>query len=400
MKINIKRKKYLDQIRPFYGKQLIKVITGQRRVGKSFFLLQLMEELKEVLPKNNTIYIDKEKHEFDHIKNHTDLITYVNQHSSKKMNCLFIDEVQEIKNFEKALRSLLSDGNFDIYCSGSNSNMFSSEIATYLSGRQILVSVHSLSYPEFLMFHKLKKGKESLMQYLKTGGLPYLIHLTNDEEIWFDYLKNIRDTIIYRDIIARYNVRDTAFLENLVYYIADNIGNIVSANRISDYMKSQKNFKATSIIINYLKYFSEACFVNETKRAEIQGKKIFESGCKYYFEDLGIRNSITGFKPEDIGKIIENAVYNHLRYLNYKVNVGKHQDKEIDFICEKDGNIKYIQVTYLLQNKNVTEREFGNLLKIQDNYPKYVISMDDFKFTASNKGVIHLRLEDFLLSDF
>lgn len=392
----LKREKYLEKIRPYYKKQLIKVLTGQRRVGKTYMLYQVRAELIKLYPGANIIFIDKEKYEFDGIGSYKDLIHYVKTHTSQGTNFLFIDEVQEIQEFEKALRSLLSDGRYDIYCTGSNSHLFSGELSSYLSGRQIEIRIQSLSYPEFFLFHKLKKNNESLMQFIKYGGLPYLIHLPKNDEIIFDYLKNIYATILFRDIVGRYGIRDIAFLERLIKYIADNTGNIFSANRIADYLKSQKSSKTVSVIINYMKYLEQGYFISSVKRKNIQGKKIFGAGEKHYFEDIGIRNVIGGYKASDIGKILENIVYNHLCFLGYKVFIGIDSDKEIDFIAEKNNEISYFQVTYMLSTEQVVEREFGNLLKIRDNYPKYVISMDDFPVSTSYKGIKHVKLLDFL----
>ena len=391
-----KREKCLEKIRPYYNKQLIKALTGQRRVGKSYMLHQIRDELHKSNPGAKIIFIDKEKYEFDDIRTYKDLMHYVKAHTSKGMNYLFIDEVQEIQEFEKALRSLLSTGKYDIYCTGSNSALLSGELSTYLSGRQIEIRIQSLSYPEFLLFHKLKKGAESLSLYIKYGGLPYLIHLPKKDEIIFDYLKNIYATILFRDIVGRYGVRDIAFLERLIKYIADNTGSIFSANRIAAYLKSQQSTKTVSVIINYLKYLEQAYFISSVKRKDIQGKKIFETGEKYYFEDIGLRNIIGGYKASDIGKILENLVYNHLCFRGYEVFIGKDNDKEIDFVAEKNNEISYFQVAYMLSSEQVVEREFGNLLKIRDHYPEYVISMDDFPVTTSYKGIKHLKLIDFL----
>lgn len=395
----IKREKYLSRIRPYYNKPLIKVITGQRRVGKSYMLKQIEAELKIINPTAKFIIIDKEKFEFDDIKTYVQLFEYVKSNSTINTNYLFIDEVQEIEQYEKALRSLLTDGNFDIYCTGSNSHVFSGELATLLSGRQVEIRIHGLSFCEFLQFHELNKSRESLMRYLKHGGMPYLIHVPVDDEMVFDYLKNIYASILYRDIVSRNQIRDTSFLENLLRYLADNTGSIVSANKISDYLKSQQNNKTTSVIINYINYLEKAYFISAAKRQDIQGKRIFESGEKYFFEDIGLRNAVGGYKPADISKVLENVVYNHLIYWGFSVCVGKSINKEIDFIAGRNGEFIYVQVAYLLANESVIEREFGNLLEIRDNYPKFVVSMDDFPAITSYKGIKHLHLLDFLSLD-
>lgn len=394
--MNYRRKKYHQQIEPYINKQLIKAITGQRRVGKSYFLKQVKDDLYQKFPESKIIFIDKGKYDFDSITDYHNLLAYVKENSNDKMNYLLIDEVQEIYGFEKALRSLLSDGNYDIYCTGSNSSVFSGELATYLSGRQVEIKMHSLSFQEFQEFHKLSGNIESLNLYLKYGGLPYLINLPRNDEIIFDYLKNIYATILFRDVISRHKIRDIPFLENIMQYLADNTGSITSANKVADYMKSQKNSKSVPVIINYIDYIKQAYFIMGVRRQEIQGKKIFESGEKFYFTDLGLRNSIVGYRPNDIGKVIENIVFNHLQYLGYSVHVGKNVQKEIDFIAKKNNEYVYIQVAYLLSDQKVIDREFGNLKQIPDNYPKYVITMDEFLVTATYQGIKHFTLLDFL----
>lgn len=394
--IIVKRQTYLEKLKVYYNKPLIKVITGQRRVGKSYLLLQIKEEILSKNPDANILFIDKEKFEFDDIRTYRDLIKYTKSKRSKAMNYLMIDEVQEIEDFEKALRSLLSDGNFDIYCTGSNSNIFSGKLASLLGGRQIEIRIHGLSFTEFLEFHGFKNNHEALSLYLKYGGLPYLMHLPKNDEVIFDYLKNIYATILYRDVVTRHQIRDTEFLDNLISYLADNTGNIFSANNIASYLKNQKSNKTVSVIINYLDFLEQAYFISSVKRKEIKGKKIFEFGEKVYFEDIGLRNSINGFNPSDMGKTIETVVYNHLCISGYKVFIGKDGEKEIDFIAEKKGDTQYFQVAWKIPSEKVLTREFGNLMKIPDNYPKYVISMDDIPASDSYKGIKHIHLKDFL----
>jgi len=393
---NIKRPIYLKRVRPFYNKQLIKILTGQRRVGKSKLLQQINDELKNIYPTGNFIYIDKEKFDFDDITDYKSLIYFVKQKSSSQMNFLFIDEVQEIDEFEKALRSLLSEENYDIYCTGSNAQIFSSKIATYLSGRQIEIEVHSLSYLEFLEFHKLKESQKSLNTFLKHGGLPYLIHLPKNDKIISDYLSNVLSTVLYRDVIGRNQIRDVAFLNNLLKFTADNTGSLLSAGNISKYLKSQKTSKSVSVVIKYINFLIDAHIINRSSRMDIQGLKIFETGEKFYFEDIGLRNIIIGYKAQDINKIIENVVYNHLRINAYDVFTGKSGNKEIDFIAQKNNERIYIQVAYKLSSEKVINREFGNLDEIKDHFPKYVISTDDFPINNSYKGIKHITLRRFL----
>lgn len=396
---NYKREFYLQKIRPFVNKQLIKVLTGQRRVGKSYILQQIKDEIITANPNANIIFINLEKLEFSHIQNYTQLSEFIQSKTKPENNYLFIDEIQDIQNFEKVLRSLVSESNFDIYCTGSNAKILSGELATYLSGRQIEIKIHPLSYLEFLDFYNKKKNFETLNSYMRFGGMPYMINLEDIDEVKNEYLQNIFNTIVFRDIVARYEIRDVSFLQNLINYVSDNVGSLVSANNINKFLKSQKINKTTQSIINYLEYFENSYSINKVKRIDLHGKKIFESGEKYYFEDLGIRNRIVGFNTADIHKIIENVVYNHLIFKGYKVFVGKMNDLEIDFVAEKNGETNYFQVAYLLKDELTIDREFGNLLKISDNYPKYVISFDTFNVPNTYKGIKHFLLIDFL-TDF
>jgi predicted AAA+ superfamily ATPase len=393
------RPKYHDQLLPFQGKQLIKVLTGQRRVGKSYILKQLIQQIEGEDKSANILYINKENMSFDSIKTASDLNDYVLNNTIQGVkNYIFIDEIQEIEQFEKAMRSLLLNPIYDLYCTGSNANMLSGELSTYLSGRYIEIPIYSLSYTEFLSFHKLDNTNVSLNQYLKYGGLPFLKHLELSDEIVYDYLKGVYNTVIYRDVIMRNEVRNTAFLENLIVFLADNIGQLFSAKKISDYLKSQQTNIATSQIIGYLNHLSAAYLIHKIKRMDIVGKKIFEIGEKYYFEDLGLRNAIFEYKQSDIAKIIENAVCNHLLYNDYELKIGQVGQNEIDFVGNRKGEIIYVQVCYLLHEQSTIDREFGNLEKIKDNYPKMVVSMDEFAGNTRN-GIQHIYLRDFLSMD-
>ena len=392
----IVRKKYLDKLIPFIGKQLIKVLTGQRRVGKSYVLKQVMIYISEIDSEANIIYINKEDLGFSGIQNAADLNGYILQKTKTgSKNYVCIDEIQEIEQFENALRSLLLNPHYDLYITGSNANLLSGELATYLSGRYIELEVLSLSYPEFLEFHVLQNTQDTMMMFLKYGGLPYLKHLELSDEIVFGYLKGIYSSIIYRDVIMRHEIRSSAFLENLVVFLANNIGQLFSAKKISDYLKSQKTNIATSQIIHYLSHLSNAFLIHKVPRYDIVGKRIFEVGDKFYFEDIGLRNAIFQYNVSDIGKIMENAVYHHLKYNDYDVKIGTVGSNEIDFVARRKGELLYVQVSYLLHDETTIAREFGNLEKIKDNYPKMVVSMDDFT-GDSYKGIQHIRLKDFL----
>ena len=397
MKKYNKRNKYMRIIKPFINKGLIKFIIGQRRVGKSYLMYQIMDEIKKINKRANIIYINKELYEYDEIRDYKDLMKYIKDKSNnKKKNYVFIDEIQDINKFEKALRSLQDNSKYDLYCTGSNANILSGELATYLSGRYINIPVYSLTYLEFLDFHKLESNEESLFKYIKYGGLPYLKNLVLDDEIVNNYLRSVFDTIILKDIVSRYNIRNVEFLRRLVLYLADNVGSLISANKIDDFLKSQKTDLSPNTILNYLEYLVSAFFIYRTSREDIIGKKIFEVNEKYYFNDLGLRHAILGYKQIDINKILENLVFNHLQTLGYQVRVGKLKDKEIDFVAEKKDSKIYVQVVYLLSSKKVKEREFGNLLEIKDNNPKYVVSMD-MGAGGQEKGIKHIKIIDFLL---
>ena len=393
----IYRVAYYKQIEPYIGdNKLIKVLIGQRRVGKSYILFQLMEEIKKRNPAMEILYINKEDYAFDFIKTYSDLIAYLKLKKKSKGNtCLFIDEVQDIQSFEKALRSLQASGIYDIYCTGSNASLLSGELATYLAGRYIQIRIYSLTYPEFLQFHKLKESAESFQKYIKFGGMPHLINLRNEERIYYEYLRNIIDSIVLRDVVSRFKVRNVGFLQDLIHFLADNIGSIVSAKRISDYLKSQKINLLPKSVLEYLYYLETVFFVEKVKRTEIGGRKIFEIGDKFYFEDLGMRHTLIPFQQKDIHKVLENLVYHHLRSKQFDVFIGKQGDREIDFVAERNGEKYYIQVAYLIPDEKTHEREFGNLLKIGDNFPKMVVSMDELA-GGQHKGIEHWSIRKFL----
>ncbi|MFW5761680.1 MAG: ATP-binding protein [Cyclobacteriaceae bacterium] len=392
----IQRKKYINRITPFINKNLVKVILGQRRVGKSYLLFQLMDFIKQSNPKASVIYINKEQAKFAHINDELDLLKFINSFGQESEKVyLFIDEVQDIRNFEKAVRSLLTDEKYDIYLTGSNATLLSGELSTFLAGRYIEIPLHSLAYQEFLIFHKLENNEYSLHKYIKYGGMPYLIHLELSDELVYEYLINIYNSIILRDIVSRYNIRNVAFLENLTRYLADNLGSLLSASRISNFLKSQQLNYSPKTIIEYLTYLENTFFVQKVRRANVQGRKIFEINDKFYFEDLGLRHSLIRFSIKDINKVMENLVYNHLIYCGYKVFVGQLGKKEIDFMGEKGNKKIYVQVSYQITDEKVHAREFGNLLEINDNHPKYVITMDQLA-GESYKGIEHFKLLNFL----
>lgn len=392
----IKRTYYLERIRPFMKKDVIKVLVGQRRVGKSYLLLQIIDELsRQGVRKSDIFYINKELHEFENIRDYRDLLQYLKQATKGRRSALFIDEIQDISRFELALRDLQASGRYDIYCTGSNADLLSGELATYLSGRYVEIMVYSLSYPEFMIFHKLENTEDTLLKYLKFGGLPYLINLNLNDAVVYDYLRSINNTILLKDVVARYNIRNVAFLERLVDYLADNTGSLVSAKKISDFLKSQKTNISPNIVLNYLSFLSDAFLIFKVRRSEIRGKRLFEINEKYYFQDCGLRHALVGYRLSDINKVLENIVYMHLRVSGYTITIGQIGSREVDFVCEKKGEKLYVQVAYLIPDKKAWDREFGNLLQIPDNYPKLVVSMD--KMTGGGeKGIRHMHVTQFL----
>ncbi|MDD3567230.1 MAG: ATP-binding protein [Bacteroidales bacterium] len=394
----INRPLYIEKIKPFIGKSLIKVLVGQRRVGKSYLLMQLKDLIKTKEPDTQIIYINKEQNEFSSIKNSDDLFSYINENvkGSGKV-ALFIDEIQDIESFEITLRDLATRNNYDIYCTGSNANLLSGELATFLSGRYIEIKVFGLCYAEFLVFNKISDTVDSFKEYMKLGGLPYMVNLSNEIQVAYEYLTSIYNTILLKDVVARFNIRNVKFLENLVAFLSDNLGSIVSSKKISEYLKSQRINISTQVVIDYLGYLESSFLIFKVKRTGIEGKKIFEIGEKYFFEDVGIRNAIVGYKATDIHKILENIVYLHLRMAGYSVTVGVEGKKEIDFIAQKAGDKIYVQVAYMLTNEETIKREFGNLLEIPDNFPKYVVTMDEMSEMSTYKGVVRMHIKDFCL---
>ena len=394
----IERSNYTERIERAFGKGVIVALTGQRRVGKSCIMAQVMRHIGS-LPQANVVYLNKEKNEFDDIRDYNDLLGFVNGRLSKdKDNYLFIDEIQDIDGFERALRSLQADDACQIMVTGSNAKMLSSELTTYLSGRHIDYHIHSLGYEEFLLFHKMPDGYEALTAYLQYGGLPQLGRIgLDDRELVDDYLESVYSTILLKDIVERGQIRNVSLLKTLVRFMADNIGKLFSATSIVNFLKGQRVDTSAKVILNYLDLLCDAYIINRVSRYDIHGKRIFELGDKYYFEDLGLRNHIVGGnRSADIEKVMENAVYLHLLRMGYKVYVGQLHKTEIDFVAEKSGSTVYVQVAYLLASQETINREFGNLKLIDDNHPKYVISLDRMMGSVNADGIRHIYLRDFL----
>ena len=392
------RQAYIDQIEKYLGKETIVVVVGQRRVGKSYMLRQLLE-LKSKDSANNIIYIDKEKRQFDAIQTYQDLNAYIEEHIDRaKHNYILIDEVQDIKEFERSIRSYRIEPNTDVIITGSNAHMLSSDLTTLIGGRYKEIRILPLSYEEFLVFHALPDNDESLGKYISFGGLPGLVVMGLDEEIARDYQMGIYNTVLLKDVVMRNQIRNVSFLEDLVRYLADNSGKLISANNICKFMKSQGLTITPTLIINYLSFLCASYIISEVKRFEVHGKKLFESNGKFYFQDHGLRNAIAGGEREgDIEKVLETVVYQHLMRMGFTVHVGQLKAGEIDFVCSRlNGERAYVQVAYVIADESTRQREFGNLKAIKDNYPKYVVSMSPLVDRSDNDGIIHLHLRRFL----
>ena len=393
-----RRQTYIDKIEKYLGKETIIVLVGQRRVGKSC-ILKMIRDDKMSDSDNNVIYIDKEKWQYDAIETYRDLNEHIEKHwDNAKHNYILIDEVQDIKEFERSVRSFRTEPNTDIIITGSNARMLSNELSTLIGGRYKEIYIQSLSYNEFLEFHNLADNDESLSLYIQYGGMPGLAKIGLEEDDAREYQTDIYHTVLLKDVIMRNQIRNVPFLENLVHFMADNIGKLISANSIAKYMKSQGEAITSTLVINYISFLCEAYILHKVNRYDIHGKRIFENNDKFYFDDNGVRNAIAGGTREgDIEKVIENIIYQHLIRLGYQVYVGQLQAGEIDFVCTKpEGQRVYVQASYIIAEQATREREFGNLRSIKDNHPKYVISMTPLLAKNDDDGITHIHLRKFL----
>lgn len=371
---------------------------GPRRVGKSYILKDFIERHSQE-EDINVIYVDKEKKAFKNIKTKDDLDNYIESfYLPGKHNCILVDEVQQIERFEESICSWYTEDNTDVIITGSNSKMLSGDFSTLLAGRYVEIRVHPLTYPEFLEFHGHEDSDDSLMIYLNYGGLPGLrqIGLDSDEHVWA-YLSSVFNTIMLKDIIERHDIRNVPFLNNLIAFYAATTGKLTSANSISKYMKSQGENISSNLVLLYKSFYQEAYLLNAVSRYDIHGKRILESNEKIYWDDLGLRNlKAEGGIDSYIEKVIENAVYKHLCFLGYKVQVGVLGAGEVYFVCTKPDKTAYVQVTYLMGDQSTRNREFGPLEKIRDNHPKYVISATPLLTSRDENGIKHISLREFL----
>jgi len=400
----LKRDEYIKQIVPFIDKDVIKVLTGIRRSGKSVMLKLLMEELKNRgINENQFIYINFENLKYRNLKNYERLYDFIlNKVDDKyKSYYIFLDEIQEVEEWERCVNSLRvdEDFNFDIYITGSNAKLLSGELSTYLAGRYIEFVVYPFSFKEFFEIMKEKNKeidlKEAFQDYVKFGGMPFLHNLDYNFEASMQYLQDLYASIILKDITQRNNIRDTDLLERIINYVVMNIGNTFSATSISKFFKSENRKVATETILNYIKACEEAFLIYRVARNDLLGKKILNVNEKYYIADHGIREAIMENNQKNINQILENIVYFEMLRRGYNVKIGKVDNLEVDFVCKKNDETIYIQVSYLLASEDTKEREFSVLENIKDNYPKYVLSMDEFDM--SRNGIKHVNLIEFLI---
>ena len=414
------RERYLAAIESFIDQPVVKVLKGMRRVGKSVIMRLLIERLIDKgVPDTNILYINKESLQFDAVKNYHDLYRYVVDYfnaAATGRKYILIDEIQEIEEWERAVASFLADRMGDVIITGSNASLLSSELATLISGRYVEIPVYPLTFREFLTFRNDKKdkaGKEIQIEtppqavaaaymetefknYLRYGGLPGIHQLPSNDEVLFSYLNSILNTVLYKDVITRHKIRDASIFDRLVSYLFDNIGNITTAKKIADYFKSQRIRTSVDTILNYINYIETSLLIDKVPRYDIKGKRRLEFFDKVFLNDFGLRHGLIGYREKDINGLLENIVFKELQVRGYNISIGVINQREIDFIAEKQNDKKYIQVCYNLGSEAVIEREFGNLEKIKDNYEKMVISMDRF-FPAEKNGITHRYIIDFLL---
>lgn len=402
----INRPLYMDHIISLLNRGMMLFLVGQRRVGKSYLLLLLKDWLEKEKADANVIYIDKERIGNTGINSAEELYEMAAEKLPMGVeNYLLIDEVQDIPTYENALRMLYSEERCQIVATGSNADIFSSQLGTRLSGRYIEIPIYSLTYLEFLEFHHLEDSDASMMKYLSIGGLPGLSLFDIDDNRHIrDYLFGVFNTIMMKDVIERHRVRNIPFMNNLCRFIADNIGKVISVKNIANYLKSKEGKDAASDVTtsSYINQLSAALLLTSVYRYEIHGKQLFEQNYKYYFSDHGLRNLLCDFNVRgSIEKIMENVVWLHLVAHGFVVWVGQLRSGEIDFVASKGSKKIYVQVTYIMRSDETEAREFGNLLMIKDNYPKYLVSMEPVVGEHDGyPGIIHIHLREFLKLQF
>ena len=395
------RKFYIDRLRAWQDKPLIKIITGLRRSGKSTLIKLFIDDLlRQGVNEKRIVYINMELLQFEHLRSYNDLYKEVRvrrKQAGQKLY-LFVDEVQEIEAWEKAAVSILAEELADIYLTGSNARIFSAELATLLGGRYIQIPVFPLTFSEFLQFRERTDfTDEDFNDFLQFGGLPGIHHLNWEQPVIYEYINAIYDTIILRDIVKRNNIRNTAFLEKVIQFIFGNVAQIFSAKRVVDFLKKEHRRTNIETVYNYIKYLEDAHVVYRVPRYDIKGKRLLEVREKYFLADIGFRHALLGFQKQDVNQLLENIVFIELKKRGYQIRIGQLADAEVDFIVQREAKKAYLQIVYLLASPETVRREFGVLSKINDNFPKYVLSLDKH-FRYDGGGIIHLNLIDFLIS--
>jgi predicted AAA+ superfamily ATPase len=390
------RNKYSERLELYAFKPLIKVLTGMRRVGKSTLLKLNAEGLRKKFPSAEILEIDKESMDWDHIQTGKELyeFTVAKFQDKKGPLVVMVDEVQDIEDWERGVASLFNKGNVDIYLTGSNAKVFSSELSTRLSGRHIEIPVHPLVYSEFLQFSGLPDGEDAWGRFLRQGGMPGIHSISKDDEAIFAYLGAVADTVVLKDVIQRHSIRNPRLLQRLLQFVLDTSGSPLSAKRIADYLKSQNTRCSVDTILEYLAFFVDARVVDRVCRHDLRGKRVLEVHEKYYAADHGLRNAILGHRVQDIGIQLETIVCNHLLATGHKVEVGRWDAYEVDFVATKGGVRTDIQVAYLLADEKTLERELRPLRAIGDNYPRLVLSMDSH-FREDHEGIRWMNVRKF-----
>lgn len=400
----ISREIYMKRIRPFINTELIKVFTGIRRSGKSVMLELVKNELKKSgVSDKNFLCINFEQFSNSELLDakilHKRIVEF--QKSADGKIYLFFDEIQEVDGWEKCINSCRVDFDCDIYITGSNAKLLSGELATYLAGRYVEFVIYPFSFAEFLEMNRQKNSQidksACFTAFLKTGGMPFLANFLGDDSAKNQYLMDIYNSVVLKDVVKRNNIRDVDTLERIIAYAFSNIGHIFSATSLSKYFKSEKRNISHDTILNYLKFCADAFLIYKISRYDLEGKKVLTVNEKYYCADHGLREAVFGKNTQNIDQILENIVCLELLRRNFKVFVGKKDESEIDFIAERNGVKIYVQVAYLLASEETVRREFSVYDSIKDNFPKYVVSMDEFDF--SHNGIIHRNIRDFLLGE-
>lgn len=400
----IKREMYMSRIRPFIGSELIKVMTGIRRCGKSVMLELIKQELVEsgVSP-SQFISINFEDMNYFHLQTAKALHDEITRRAAEIGGkvYLFLDEIQEVKDWEKCVNSFRVALDCDIYITGSNARLLSGELATYLGGRYVEFVIYPFSFAEFMELYRPVVSDESVQKvfqkYLLFGGMPYLANLGYADEPSRQYLHDLFNSVQLKDIVKKNKIRDVDLLERIIAYVMANVGTTFSVTSLAKFLRNEQRTVAPETILNYIKYCCDAYLFYRVKREDLQGKQILASNEKYYIADHGIREAVFGGNTKDINLILENVVYLEMLRRGYKVTVGRNGDKEIDFVCNKRGEKLYVQVSYLLVAEETIAREFGAYDNIRDNFPKYVVSLDEFDM--SRNGIKHRNIRDFLLME-